>query len=349
MKIPIVYDEKNPKYMLLDAIFKIIDDDETKSILSRYGLKPINSYKKAIKIRFISLFFDIDIKYVVNEINNSPELRKQWNIKSILNYNKISNLISSLDTIQLLEFTIKLINQRFPKGIRGRRTILVDATSIKMDINLNKKYYSDEELAKKGFKIGYSKTHGYFIGCKLTLALDFQTGQPLAMLIHAGAYSDQKIFPEMLEELKRRRIMSKKDIIMADKGYVSYKNYELGVMDYKIIPIIFPKDNMKLDKIFSCCNYPLEVYNGNMKLKKLMEDITSTFKIFLKHWKLFKPIRASIEHFFKLMKNGAGHSTYHMYTFESVEKTAILNVLLTGLIISEVTFDLKHIQQLSEM
>ena len=341
--------KKTLSIYLLGSIFKIIDDDKTKSILSRYGLKPINSYKKAIKIRFISLFFDVDIKYIVNEINNSPELRKQWNIKSILDYNKISNLISSLNTVQLMEFVIKLINKQFLKGIRGRRTFLIDATSIKMDINLNKKYYTDEELEEKGFKIGYSKTNGYFIGCKLTLVIDFDTGQPLAMLIHEGAYSDHKIFPEMLEELKRRRIMSKKDIIMADKGYVSYKNYEIGVMEYKIIPIIFPKENMKLNKIFSCCNYLLEIYKGNTKLKKLMEDITSTFKIFLKHWKLFKPIRASIEHFFKLMKNGVGHSIYHMYTFESVEKTAILNLLLTGLIISQVTFDLKYIHQLLEM
>jgi len=349
MKIPLVYDEKNHKYNLLDSIFKIIDSDETKQELARNGMKPINQYKKAIKTRFISMFFNIDIKYVVNEINNSPELREQWNIKSILDYNKFSNLISSLDSSQILEFVLKLINKQFPNPVRGRRTILMDATAIKMDINLEKKYYGDEELERKSFEIGFSKTHGYFIGGKLTVAIDFHTGQPLAMLMHKGAYSDAKIFKEMLQELKRRRIMSKKDIIMADKGYVSYENYEIGVMEYKIIPLIFPKENMRLDKIFGRCNYPLEIYKGNTKLKKLLEDVTSTFKIFMKHWKLFKPIRAAIEHFFKLMKNGVGYSTYHMYTYESIEKNAILNVLLTGLIISELTFDLKKIQRLSEM
>jgi hypothetical protein len=349
MKIPLVYDEKNHKYRLLDSIFKIIDSDETKKELARNGIKPINQYIKTIKTRFISMFFDINIKYVVNEINNSPKLREKWNIKSILDYNKFSNLMSSVDSSQILEFVLKLINKQFPKPKRGRRTILMDATPMKMDINLDKKFYGAEELERKGFEIGFSKTHGYFIGGKLTVAIDFHTGQPLAILMHKGGYSDAKIFKEMIEELTRRRIMSKKDIIMADKGYVSYENYEIGVMNYNIIPLIFPKENMRLDKIFGRCNYPLEIYKGNVKLKKLLEDVTSTFKIFMKHWKLFKPIRACIEHFFKLMKNGVGYSIYHMYTYESVEKNAILNVLLAGLTISEVSFDLKKIQILSEM
>jgi hypothetical protein len=60
-------------------------------------------------------------------------------------------------------------------------------------------------LEEKGFKKGFSKTHGSHIGDKLTLTLDFHTGQPLAILIHKGAYHDAKIFPEMLEELKKTK------------------------------------------------------------------------------------------------------------------------------------------------
>ena len=56
---------------------------------------------------------------------------------------------------------------------------------------------------KKTLKLGFLKTHGNFIGGKLTLAIDFHTGQPLAMLVHQGTYSDAKIFLEILEELKK--------------------------------------------------------------------------------------------------------------------------------------------------
>jgi hypothetical protein len=349
MKVPLVFDENNPKYRLLSSIFIIIDSPECRQVLAQNGLKPINSVINLIKIRFISMFFEIDIKYVINEVNNSPELKKYWGFKYNLDYNNLAKLLSMFDSEQLLEFVLKFINKQFIPGKRGRKTIIVDATSIKLDINLDKKYYNEEELNEKNFKIGFSQTHGNFIGGKLTLAIDFFTGQPLTMLVHQGAYPDAKIFLEMLEELKKRRIISKKDMVMADRGFISYNNYERGIMDYNIIPLIFPRKNMRLDKIAGCFNYPLEVYKGNSQLKKTLEDVASTTMIFLKHWKLFKPIRACIEHFFKLMKEGVGYSSYHVYTEESMKKTAYLNVLLTALTIKEVTFDMKIIQRLSEM
>ena len=57
-----------------------------------------------------------------------------------------------------------------------------------------------------------------------------------------------------------------------DRGYVSYDNYEKGAMNYKIIPFIFPKKNMRSDKIAGRFNYPLEVYKGNSQLKKTLEE-----------------------------------------------------------------------------
>jgi acetyl-CoA carboxylase beta subunit len=111
MKIPLVYDEKNPKYRLLDSIFIIVDSRETKQELTRNGIKPVNLFIKAIKIRFISMFFDIDNKYVVNEINNSLELREQWRVKAILDYGKFSKLLSRVSSDQILEFVLKFINK----------------------------------------------------------------------------------------------------------------------------------------------------------------------------------------------------------------------------------------------
>jgi len=30
-----------------------------------------------------------------------------------------------------------------------------------------------------------------------------------------------------------------------DKGYFSSKNYQLGVLNYKIVPLIFPRNNLQ--------------------------------------------------------------------------------------------------------
>lgn len=132
---------------------------------------------------------------------------------------------------------------------------------------LKKKFYDDRILEEKGYKIGFSSSKGKLIGGKLTIAMDYDTCQLLAMLFHPGAVSDIKIYPKILEDLKRRRILKKRDLILADKGYFSFKNYRIGLMDYKIVLLIRPKKNTRKDRVFSQFNYPLELYKKKNPLK----------------------------------------------------------------------------------
>jgi len=56
----------------------------------------------------------------------------------------------------------------------------------------------------------------------------------------------QKLYPVILEELKRRGIMRNGDTVIFDKGYYSYKNYLIGVSRFKIVPLIFiPKERFQ--------------------------------------------------------------------------------------------------------
>ena len=48
---------------------------------------------------------------------------------------------------------------------------------------------------------------------------------PLAFLLHEGSPNDAKLFCQILKELKKRRIIREGDVLIADKGYYSYKNY----------------------------------------------------------------------------------------------------------------------------
>ena len=43
---------------------------------------------------------------------------------------------------------------------------------------------------------------------------------PVSILIHSGAPNDAKIFDEVLQNLQKRRIIKRKDIILFDRGYV---------------------------------------------------------------------------------------------------------------------------------
>lgn len=260
MKMPLVHDIKNPKCKLLDVIFIDIDCRETQQELSRNGIKPVNKALDAIKVRLIAMFYGIDIKYVINELNNSAELRKAFGFNSTLNYLKLSEVFSRFDESQVLEFVLKRLNKEFKKNIRGNRKIIIDSTDIRFNINLDKKFYDDRTLEENGYEIGFSSSKNKFIGGKLTIAMDYDTCQPLTMLFHPGAVHDSMIYLEILADLKRRRILKKGDLILADKGYFSFKNYRIGLMDYKIVPLIRPKKDTRKDRVFSQLNYPLELW-----------------------------------------------------------------------------------------
>ena len=45
----------------------------------------------------------------------------------------------------------------------------------------------------------------------------------------------QKYTKEVLENLKQSRIIRPLDILLFDKGYFSYENYKIGIIEYRII------------------------------------------------------------------------------------------------------------------
>jgi len=85
--------------------------------------------------------------------------------------------------------------------------------------------------------------------------------RPVAFLLHQGSPGDAKIYEEILEELKRRRIARDGDTIIFDKGYYGYKNYAMIISRFKLIPVIFPRKNFKMEKLMSMLSYPISIFN----------------------------------------------------------------------------------------
>lgn len=61
----------------------------------------------------------------------------------------------------------------------------------------------------------------------------------VSILIQSGTQRIQS-FDEIMKNLQKRHIIQKWDILIFDKGYYSYKNYQLGINKYEIISFIFP-------------------------------------------------------------------------------------------------------------
>ena len=206
-------------------------------------------------------------------------------------------------------------------------------------------------IKKLRLKFGYSNSKGYFVGYKVTMVLEKKTCTPVSILIHPGAPNDSKIFDEVLKELKRRRLIKPKDIIYFDKGYFSYKNYEIGINKYKIIPVIFPKKAFKITRFKDQMSYPLTIYKNKKEFeenKKLIEHLERLLLIKLENWKDCKPIRGIIEDFFKAAKGAFGLGKFHSFTDKSMYKNIYLCLLLTAIVVQTGFKTKTQLQQLAE-
>ena len=344
------YDSRDPKFNLLGKIFKIIDSKKFKDTCNRKGIK--NRQMMVNKILFMSMYFSYTVSDVVNELNRSSKLRKFAGFsKEIPTAEQIYEYMSRYSTEQYC----KIVNStlmRFNKENRGTyNRFIADATPSACDFNNDKHFIPKEHLEKLNLKWGFSTTKGHFIGFKVTVVLNEKTMTPVSILIHSGAPNDAKIFDEVLQNLQKRRIIKRKDIILFDRGYYGYKNYQIGVNKYKIVPIIFPKESYMEEKLKGQMSYPIEVFSRNNKAKELKKDIDSIASILfnkLQNWKDLKPVRGIIEDFFKVAKDAFGLGEFHSYTVESMSRKIYLCLLLTALIVQQGYKTKTQLQRLAE-
>ena len=70
----------------------------------------------------------------------------------------------------------------------------------------------------------------------------------------------QDFFEEILKKLSTRRIIKKGDVILFEWGYYAYKKYVLGIVKYKIVPVIFPRSNFNINKLKGMMSYLVDIY-----------------------------------------------------------------------------------------
>ena len=100
------------------------------------------------------------------------------------------------------------------------------------------------------------------------MVLEKNSLTPVLILIHNGAPHDTKIYKKVLKNLKQSRIIRPLDILLFDKGYFSYENYRIGIIEYRIIPLIFPRENYNKNKLLNPIICPLD-YFKNKKAKEI--------------------------------------------------------------------------------
>ncbi|NYB52133.1 MAG: transposase [Methanobacteriaceae archaeon] len=233
-----------------------------------------------------------------------------------------------------MELALKTLNKLEFKKIRDIKTVLIDSTPLIIDLKFNGKYISKQTCLDKDYKRGFSTSKGHYAGFKMTLAVEYETLRPLAILIHPGSPHDTKIFDEIMHELKRRRLIRKGQLILADKGFYSTCNYLNGINKYKIVPLIFPKKKPTLEVLKDKITNPLDYFDYRNKSGAIYKKLRERLFELLPKWEDFRRTRWKIEKVFQFLKEKLGLGHIHAYTKRSVYKKAYLNVLLLGIIIS---------------
>ena len=336
MNTPIIVDPNDPKWLLLEQIMNMTKSRQVKQAMARQGILPLEKAGSILRILFISMYFSQDITFVLKELGKRDELRNFAPVTTLPSASIIYQFISKFDEKQFVLMISDILNSLCKQPTRRKkRKIIVDGLAIPLDLNMFRKKFRKIDLLTKDYRWGFSNTKGYYLGFKLTLILEYPTLLPLCVLLHTGSPHDSSLFEEILNELKRRRIIRNGDMIIFDKGYFSSLNYQLGILNYKIIPLIFPRNNFNTDKVFSRMCYPLSVYSRHdgPKVKEEYEDLVATLKRELACWTNYLDIRSSIEDFFKFVKNALSLRQLHRYSRRSVLKFASINVLLAGMII----------------
>ena len=139
MKHRLNLDIKDPNYTLLKEIFKIMDSRKSSQILASYGFKNLNKQIFTFKIIFISMFFGLDIPFILNELESKKELQKYFNISEILTADQVYKNLSLQNPDNLLKALNRILNHQNRVKRRGKKTFIVDATPIDLDFNFNRK------------------------------------------------------------------------------------------------------------------------------------------------------------------------------------------------------------------
>jgi hypothetical protein len=351
MHPPLTADHRDPKWLLLEQILAITTSRRTKQELAKRGITPLMKAGTVLRIAIISMFFSVDCTHVIEELRKRRDLRTFAHIADVPSADNVYRFMSRLDEDQFVLLVSGVLNSLCSPSNRHKHgTFLVDSTAITLDLNWFRRTLTKTRLLSWDFDWGYSHVHGHYIGYKLTFAVNYPSLKPLAILLHRGLPHDSPLFNEILVELKRRRIMRPLDLVVCYKGYYSYQNYVNGVIDFKIVPVIFSKKNFSKVKLLNKMSYPLFIFGrSNTRDRiRLFKRLVGKLTDGLAHQNLYQNIRSLIKDIFKLAKNAFSLMKFHKYTTRSVKKAVCLNVLLVGLVISLGFRSKKQIQQLAE-
>ena len=96
------FSKQDPNYSMLKEIFNFIDSRKSHEIIASFRIKPVKTFVNNLKIWYLSVFFNYELSFVVDCLNNNSKLRKLCNIDHVPTVSSIQTRFSSMSLNKLL-------------------------------------------------------------------------------------------------------------------------------------------------------------------------------------------------------------------------------------------------------
>jgi len=209
VRLPIVPVKGDEKWELLSKIVDNLESRETKKALARNGITPVNKVTKLLKVIILATFFELEISYTVSEVNKRLELRNFLKIGEEVKLKSVYNFMSKFESDQFISLVFSILNTNSKRRPNKPSILILDWTDISLDLNPFRK----RDLKNKPYKWGFS-TKGFFLGMKMMILIDYETLTPLFFYVYPANIHESKIYPLILEMLKRKRLIRFGDAVI---------------------------------------------------------------------------------------------------------------------------------------
>ena len=180
MKSPLIVDPDDSKWLLLDSVLAVTTSRRARQEMAEQGITPVANTGSILRLLLIAIFFSVEVTYVVEELRNRAALRRFARIDRVPSADEVYRFLSRIDEARFVARVNALLRILCRKpNRRTARTFIIDGSAITLDLNIFKKRVRKKDLEDKDYKWGYSPTNGYYLGCKLTLVIEYSSLVPV--------------------------------------------------------------------------------------------------------------------------------------------------------------------------
>jgi len=136
MYVPLIFDIKDPKWILLGSILNIFDSRRVRQEMAKQGIKPVKKSVMIFRIVLMAIFFSKDVSYVLRELREKPDLRKFAGVNRVPSNDELHRFMSRFSDKQFIDMVLRVLNIICTSRSRGKAWIVVDSTDIKVGFEL---------------------------------------------------------------------------------------------------------------------------------------------------------------------------------------------------------------------